>query len=99
MGTGVLAATNVSGGVALEADGPAKFSLSGLVSIAAGAKSATVTGVSLRSGSLVLATVQNNAGVSVSYALPNVSQSKVTITLNKAVPLGKTAMVAWFVVN
>jgi len=50
-------------------------------------------------GSLVLATVQSNAGVVVQSAVPNASKSKITIALNKAVPTGKTAVVAWFVVN
>jgi hypothetical protein len=99
-GTGVTASAPSDGtGLALAANGPATFSLSGTASIAAGAKSATVTGVSLRAGSLVLATVQSNAGVWVSYATPNVSGSKITIHLNAAVPAGKTADVAWFVVN
>jgi hypothetical protein len=99
-GTGVVALSALDGtGFALDAEGPAKFSLSGLANIAAGAKSIAVTGVSLRSTSLVLATVQNNAGVSVTYVVPNVSLSKITINLNKAVPSGKTAKVAWFVVN
>jgi hypothetical protein len=35
----------------------------------------------------------------VAYAVPNISLSKITINLNKLVPLGKTAKVAWFVVN
>lgn len=99
-GTGVVASSAFDGtGLALNALGPAKFSLSGLASIAAGAKSKTVTGVSLRPESLVLATVQNNAGVSVAYVVPNVSLSKITINLDKVVPVGKTAKVAWFVVN
>jgi hypothetical protein len=99
-GTGVVASGALDGsGMALDAIGPCQFSLSGLVSIPAGAKLAAVSGVSLRSGSLILATVQNNAGVFVAYALPNVSQSKITINLNKVVPIGKTAKVAWFVVN
>jgi hypothetical protein len=99
-GTGVVAVSAFDGtGLALDAIGPAQFSLSGLANIAAGAKSKTVTGVSLRPGSLVLATVQNKAGVSVAYVVPNVSLSKITINLNKVVPSGKTAKVAWFVVN
>jgi len=99
-GTGVLASSAVDQtGVALNAIGPTQFSLSGLASIAAGAKSEVVTDVSLRSTSLVLATVQNNAGVSVAYVVPNVAQSKITINLNKVVPSGKTARVAWFVIN
>jgi len=99
-GTGIVASEALDGtGLAFHAVGGAAFDLSGIVSIPAGATSATVTGVSLRSGSLVLATVQNNAGVYVKYAAPNVSGSKVTINLNKAVPSGKTAKVAWFIVN
>ena len=99
-GTGVEASTALDGtGIALNAIGPTQFSLSGLVSIAAGKTSATVSGVSLRSGSLVLATVQNDAGVSVKFATPTVKKSKITITLSGAVPAGKTANVAWFVVN
>jgi hypothetical protein len=99
-GTGVVASMAFDEtGLALDAIGPTQFSLSGLASIAAGAKSKSVTGVSLSSGSLVLATVQNNAGVSVAYVVPNVSGSKITINLDKVVPSGKTAKVAWFVVN
>ncbi|HXY70974.1 MAG TPA: hypothetical protein VEM41_00390 [Actinomycetota bacterium] len=94
-GTGVYA----EGATALNVQGPAVFSRSGLVSIAAGKSSVSVTGVSLTSSSLVLATVQNNAGVSVKYAAPNVSAGSFTIALSKAVPKGKTANVAWFVVN
>jgi hypothetical protein len=99
-GTGVVASNSFDGtGLGLDVEGPAQFSLSGLASIAAGAKSKSVPGVSLRSTSLVLATVQNNAGVSVAYVVPNVSLSKITINLDKVVPSGKTAKVAWFVVN
>jgi len=99
-GTGVSASAAFDGtGLALNADGPAQFLLSGLATVAAGKSSVTVSGVSLRAGSLVLATVQNNAGVYVKFATPNVAKSKVTITLSKAVPSGMTANVAWFVVN
>lgn len=90
---------HTAGGVALKVMGPAQFAQSGLVSIAAGAKSATVTGVALRPASLVLATVQNSAGVFVQNAVPNVTGSKITLNLNTAVGSGKTAKVAWFVVN
>jgi len=51
------------------------------------------------SSSLVLATVQNNSGVSVKYGAPKVSTGSFTIVLGKAVQTGKTAKVAWFVVN
>jgi hypothetical protein len=99
-GTGVVASSAFDGtGIALNAVGPAQFLLSGLAGVAAGAKSVTVTGVSLRAGSLVLATVQNKSGVFVENAIPNVAHSKFTINLNKAVATGHTALVAWFVVN
>lgn len=77
----------------------AGFGLSGMATSAAGARSITVKSVSLRTSSLVLATVQNNAGVSVSYVVPNPSRSSVILHLDKPVPAGKTANVAWFVVN
>jgi hypothetical protein len=99
-GVGVLAEAPGDGsGLALDAVGPAKFSLSGLVNIAAGATSKAITGLSLRTGSLVLATPQNNAGVSVAYAVPDITGSKITIHLDGAVPAGKTAKIAWFIVN
>jgi hypothetical protein len=99
-GAGVgVRAENTSSGAALQVSGPAVFSRSGLVSIAAGLKSATVTGVAMTATSLVLATVQNNAGASVANAVPTIPGTSLTITLNKAVPTGKTAKVAWFVVN
>lgn len=91
--------THTAGGVALKVAGAAQFAQSGLVAIAAGGKSATVTGVALRAASVVLATVQNPAGVFVQNAVPNVTGSAITINLNKAVPTGMTAKVAWFVVN
>jgi hypothetical protein len=85
--------------VALDFEAPAKFSLSGLVGIAAGLKSAVVAGVALRAGSLVLATVQNKAGVSVAYAQPDAAKSTIAIVLNKAVPSASPARVACFVVS
>jgi hypothetical protein len=98
-GIGVSALAATPTGVALSVLGTAQFSLSGITAIAAGAKSVTVRNVSLRSASLVFATVQNIAGVSVAYAVPNASSSTIVINLNKAVPTRKTANVAWFVVN
>jgi hypothetical protein len=99
-GTGVLASQAFDGtGVGLQVAGPANFTRSGIVSIAAGKKAATVTGMPMTASSLVLATLQNNAGVSVAYVLPSVPGSSFTINLTKAVPAGKTAKVAWFIVN
>lgn len=40
-----------------------------------------------------------HAGVSIAYAVPDITGSKITIHLDRAVPAGKTAKVAWFIVN
>jgi hypothetical protein len=93
---GVLAQGVTAG---LKVIGPALFSRSGSVSIAAGAKTATVTGVSLKAASLVLATVQSSIGVWVAAVVPNVPGHSFQVVLNKTVPATKSAKVAWFVVN
>src|SRR5215472_14616978 len=96
-GVGVLA-ENTAGGAALQANGPAVFSRSGVLTVAAGKSSATQTGVALTAASLALATLQQDrAGVYVRSAVPNVTGSSFTIHLNKAV--SASTSVAWFVVN
>lgn len=96
-GVGVLA-ENTAGGIALKATGPAVFSRSGLLTVAAGKSSGMVTGVALTSASLVLATLQQDrAGVWVRSAVPNIAASSFTVHLSKAVTASIT--VAWFVVN
>jgi hypothetical protein len=107
-GSGVLASgpvgvtaqsTNGPAGNGLVVFGKAVFSSSGKVTIAAGNKSATVTGVALGSTSLVLATAQNLLStVSVQAAVP-VSPTSFTINLTAAVPAGQTVTVGWFIVN
>jgi hypothetical protein len=93
-GLGVLAI----GAVALEVHGPAVFSRSGVVTIAAGKSSATQTGVALTTSSLVLATLQQDrSGVWVRSAVPNVTGSSFTVHLSKAAPA--RTHVAWMVVN
>jgi hypothetical protein len=109
-GTGVYAsAAPDQTGIALEAAGPAIFddriqaARSGVVSITYPDKSAMVSVPGgLTAASLVLATVQNNSGVSVVSAIPNAGSGQVKISLNKAPGSSttpKTAKVAWFVVN
>jgi hypothetical protein len=96
-GVGVRA-ENTAGGAALQATGPAVFSRSGLLTVAAGSSSATRTGVALTAASLVLATLQQDrAGVWVRSAVPNVAGNSFTIHLSKAAAASTT--VAWFVVN
>ena len=97
-GIGVLAEAGAAG-TALSVSGKAKFSRSGIASIAAKKKSAVVTGVPLTTASAILLTLQNNVAVNVHGAIPNVAGSKFTINLSAAVPAGKTAKVAWFIVN
>jgi len=96
-GIGVLA-ENTAGGTALKAAGPAVFSRSGILTVAAGKSSATQAGVALTAASLVLATLQQDrSGVWVRSAVPDVAASSFTIHLSKAVTA--SARVAWFVVN
>jgi hypothetical protein len=98
-GPGVYAVSNGQGN-ALDVVGTATFSRSGLVSIAAGASTATVTGVALTAQSIILANLQNKlTGVLVECVVPNVTANSFMIVLSKAVPAGKKATVGWFVVN
>jgi hypothetical protein len=88
--------------IALEVQGKAKFSRSGRVVVAgtvASPKSfVVVPNVELTASSLVLVTPQKTApGVFVLGAVPNVSDSKVKIVLNKAVT--GSYPVAWFVIE
>ncbi len=95
-GPGVLA--QAVNGNALQVSGIAAFSRSGLLTIAAGSLSGTVTGVGLSAASLVLATMQQDRpGVWVRSAVPNVAGNSFTISLSKAVTVATD--VAWFVVN
>lgn len=76
------------------------FARSGVVSIPAGKVSATQTGVSLSSSSLVLANSQNHiSGLRIEAVVPDVADSSFTIFLSGRVPPGKTLMVGWFIVN
>ncbi len=94
-GTGVVA----SGRTALKVQGPAVFSRSGVLTVAAGHSSATKTGVALTAASLVLATIQGNvAGVFVQgVTLVTGASGSFTIHLNKTVQA--KIKVAWFAVN
>jgi hypothetical protein len=99
-GAGILA-ENPGGGTALQVSGPSVFSRSGTVSIAAGQSKATVTPPGgLTASSVVLALLQNVPGnILVKAAIPNVGAGTFDVQLSAAVPIGKTAVVAWVVVN
>ena len=86
--------------VPLQVNGIAALRRSGLLTIAAGASSGTVFGVTLSSASLALATLQQDragGGVWVRSAVPNIAGGSFTVHLSKAVTASIT--VAWFVVN
>jgi hypothetical protein len=96
---------HASGQTALEADGkavfngPTAFSRSGTVVVAAGAASATKTGIPLDASSLVLVTVQGNrSGVWVQGVTKTAGTSgSFTVHLNRVTATALT--VAWFVIN
>jgi hypothetical protein len=85
-------------GTALDVQGVASFSRSGIVTVPQGVNRVTVTGVPLSSASLILATVQQTAGAAWARAVvPDVPAGAFTIVLNKTAPTA--ILVAWFVVN
>jgi hypothetical protein len=94
---GVLA-ENTADGTALQANGRATFSRSGILTIRSGQSTATQTGIALTAASLVLAVLQQNrTGIYVQAAVPSVSASLFGVHLNKAV--SSSTKVAWFIVN
>lgn len=96
-GAGVLA-ENPSGGPALQVNGRASFSRSGLVTVPAHTRSVTVTGVALSTQSMVLATLQAHVGnLSIAAAVPNPSASSFALFLT-ATPRAPTT-VAWLVID
>jgi hypothetical protein len=99
---GVGVAASSQNGTALDVTGRAVFNRSGLVTITAPAKSASVAVPGgLATTALVLALLQNAVpGVSVASAVPNKLTGKVTINLNKTPPsTSPAAKVAWFVLG
>jgi hypothetical protein len=97
-GIGVLAQATGSGATALSVHGPAVFSRSGVVTVAAGHSSATKAGVALTAASLILATLQQHTtGVYVTAAVPDVAGSSFTVYLSQTVTAA--TKVAWFIVN
>jgi hypothetical protein len=97
-GTGVKTSAPNSG-TALQVTGRAKFSRSGVVTIAAGSSSGVVTLAGVNTNSMILATAQQAAGVSVKAAVPIVpSSGKFTIYLTGNAPAAGLK-VAYFVLN
>ena len=102
-GVGVLA--DSTSGTALEVNGKAQFSRSGVVTISYPAKTAVISAVPLTAKSLVFATEQRFlAGVYVVAAVPNLSGSSnsFTIYLNKTPGTStspKSVTVGWYVIE
>jgi hypothetical protein len=93
-GVGVRAKSTTDN--ALQVEGPAAFSRSGVVIVKAGNRSAKVTGVPLTGKSLILATVQAKGSTYVKQAVPNPVSDSFIVYVNEA-PVDTP--VAWFVVN
>jgi hypothetical protein len=99
-GTALSARTAVPQGTALDVQGTAKFSRSGLAVIRAGQKEVTVRGVLLTPASIVLATLQqyrSGSGIALRAAIPNPATSSVRIRLTGNAP--EDTKVGWFIVN
>jgi hypothetical protein len=106
-GTGVLGdAPNSASGIGVEADsatgtalnvqGKATFSRSGLVTILAGKNFRTVALAAVTTASMILATSQQNKGVYVKAAVPGTGSFTIRLTANA--PTGGLK-VAYFVLN
>jgi hypothetical protein len=83
-------------GTALEVNGKAKFSRSGVVTVAAGTASKAVSLAGVTASSMVVATAQQNGSVFVKAAVP--AAGSFTIFLNGNAP-GSGLKVAYFVLN
>jgi hypothetical protein len=101
-GIGVIAENNShTGGGALSVVGTSFFNRSGTALIEGSKTSATVHPPGgILDSALVLATLQNALhGIWVTSAVPDPAAGSVKISLNRAPGAGRTAHVAWFVVN
>jgi hypothetical protein len=99
-GVGVFATSG--SGTALQVEGIASFSRSGLAEVKGTASksksSIVVTGVALSASSMILATPQGHvAGVAVAGVVPDVSAGSFTIYLTEAVKV--SLEIAWFIVD
>ena len=91
-----MLALNDGSGLALEVQGPATFSRSGLATIAAKKTSVTVSFPGVTATSMVLATLQTMAkGIAVAAAVPDTDSF--TLKLTKAPKID--VLVAWFVMG
>jgi hypothetical protein len=97
-----LKGTAAAGNLALDVEGRAHFSRSGLLVMQPGQHYAAVDGVVLSPSSTVLVTLQDNQTydprwVTCAFARP--SESRIYVYLNDAVPSGTTLPFAWMVLD
>jgi hypothetical protein len=83
-------------GTALQVNAKAKFSRSGITTVAAGTASKTVSHAGVTTASMVVATAQQNVNVFVKAAVPSGGSFKLWLTSNA--PVGGLK-VAYFVLN
>jgi hypothetical protein len=100
-GIGVHAVARGDSAAALNVDGPAVFSRSGIATITFPAKTLKINGQRITSGTILLAVRQTS--ISGVWAVPTVGDpGSFTVTLNKAPGISsnpKTVRVGWFLVN
>jgi hypothetical protein len=95
-GSGIGVAALSNSGTALSVSGKAKFSRSGITTIAAGASSKTISLGGVTTSSMVLATAQQARAVHVKAAVPGTGSFTIRLTGNA--PTGGLK-VAYFVLN
>jgi hypothetical protein len=94
--TGVGVAATSTSGTALQVDGKVAFSRSGLAALGAGKTKVTVTLAGVTTSSMVIATLQTDAGtVAVANAVPGAGKFTINLT---AAPTS-AVKVAWFVLG
>lgn len=95
-GTGVRATAGSNGSLAIDVQGPAKFSNAGTSTISRGRVSKTITGVKVGTRSAILVTLMGNAGGVVKYAYRRSSTSFTVVLSGRAV---RTVKFAYFIIN
>jgi hypothetical protein len=97
-GTAVEASTAVAQGYALRVQGAVAFSRSGRATVRAGMDRVTVSAADVRSGTSILATLQQDRpGVSVAAAVPDPAANTVLLVLTRRV--AKDTIVAWLALD
>lgn len=95
-GVGVVAAApDEFSKTALDVRGQVRFARSGVVTVPAGATSATVAGLQVYTSTHALAVAQRNTAVWVKAAVPNPGTGQLRVHLNAAAPAGGVPVAWW----